>query len=75
MVLRTWGAAGDVLTHFRSAETLHRFERWDEAAEQLSQAEALFREMGMPWWLEQAEALRARLASRTPWKGFAPYAE
>ena len=40
---------------------------------QLDQAEALFRDMGMDWWTEQAEGLRGRIDSGKPFKWFAPY--
>ncbi|MCH9046803.1 MAG: tetratricopeptide repeat protein, partial [SAR324 cluster bacterium] len=48
------------VVHFRFAELLQK--KGDEAAarEKLSQATALFREMGMTWWLEQAERLATR---------------
>ncbi len=52
------GARPDrAITHYRYAELLHK--KGDPAAahEQLDQATALFREMEMNWWLEQAEEL------------------
>lgn len=48
------------LTHFRYAELLQQKGDQAEAREQLDQAIALFREMDMPWWLEQAEELREK---------------
>ena len=45
------------------------------ASEQLNQATALFHEMKMTLWLEQGEALRGRIKSGAPFKGFAPYGE
>jgi len=42
-------------------------------AEQLDQAEALFRDMGMDWWTEQAEGLRERIDSGKEFVWFAPY--
>ena len=39
---------------------------------QLDHAEALFRDMGMDWWTEQAEGLRGRLNRGEPFKWFAP---
>ncbi len=49
------------VTHFRYAECLHKKGDLDAAREHLEQAEALFREMGMDWWMEQAEELGKRL--------------
>ena len=45
------------ITHFRYAELLQQKGDLPHAREQLGQATALFREMEMTWWLEQAEAL------------------
>ena len=42
---------------------------------QLDQAEALFRDMGMDWWTEQAEGLRGRIDRGEPFRGFAPYVD
>jgi tetratricopeptide (TPR) repeat protein len=50
------------ITHFRSAELLQKKGDLDQAREQLRYATALFREMKMSWWLEQAEALGKNLA-------------
>ncbi len=44
---------------FRYAELLKQKGELDHACEQVNQATALFREMEMTWWLEQAEQLRA----------------
>ena len=49
------------ISHYRYAELLHKKGKFDHAQEQLDQATALFREMGMNWWLEQAE-----IFGRTP---------
>ena len=37
--------------------------------------EALFREMGMEWWMEQAEGLRGRIERGEEFKWFAPYVD
>ncbi len=50
------------ITHFRYAELLRQKGDPREAREQLGQATALFREMEMTWWLEQAEELGKTLA-------------
>ena len=47
----------------------------DAAREQLDQAEALFRDMGMDWWTEQAESLRGRIESGKAFVWFAPYVD
>ena len=47
----------------------------DAAREQLDQAEALFREIGMDWWTEQAEGLRGRIDRGESFKWFAPYVD
>ena len=47
----------------------------DAAREQLDQAEALFRDMGMDWWTAQAEGLRGRIDRGEPFKWFAPYVD
>ena len=49
------------LAHFRYAECLHKKGDLDSARDQLDQADALFRDMGMDWWTEQAEGLRGRI--------------
>ena len=49
------------LSHFRYAEALAQTEDLSLARSQLETAEALFREIGMSWWLEQASALRNKL--------------
>ncbi|MCH8887290.1 MAG: hypothetical protein IIC13_11935 [SAR324 cluster bacterium] len=54
---------------------MHKKGDLDAAREQLNQATALFRQMEMTWWAEQAEALRGRIESGAPFKGFAPYGE
>ena len=63
------------LAHFRHAECLHKKGDLDAAREQLDQAEALFRDMGMDWWTVQAEGLQRRLDQGEPFKGFAPYVD
>ncbi len=45
--------------------------RW----KQQDQAEALFREMGMDWWSEQAVGLRARIDRGEQIKWIAPYVD
>ncbi len=45
----------------------------DAAREQLDAAEALFRNMGMDWWTEQAEGLRGRIDRGEPFRWFAPF--
>ncbi len=45
------------------------------AQEQLDQAEALFRDMEITWWTEQAEGLRARIDRGESLKWFAPYVD
>ena len=47
----------------------------ESAREQLDQAEALFRDMGMDWWTEQAEGLRGRIDSGQEFVWFAPYVD
>ena len=47
--------------HFRYAVLLHRKGDQNAAGEQLDKAMALFQEMEMPWWMEQAEMLRERM--------------
>ena len=39
------------------------------------QAEALFRDMGMDWWTEQAEGLRGRIDRGEEFVWFAPYVD
>ncbi|MCZ6552284.1 MAG: hypothetical protein O7A67_00660, partial [SAR324 cluster bacterium] len=63
------------LTHFRYAECLHKKGDLDTAREQLDRAEALFRDMGMDWWTEQAEGLRGRLDGGEKFVWFAPYVD
>ena len=46
---------------FRYAELLKQKGDLERATEQLNQAAALFREMEMTWWLDQAERLRKTL--------------
>ena len=41
----------------------------------MTQAEALFGEMEMSWWMEQAEGLRGRIDSGEPFRGFAPFVD
>ncbi len=45
------------------------------AREQVDQAEALFRDMGMDWWTEQAEGLRGRIERVEQFVWFAPYVD
>ena len=63
------------ITCYRYAELLCEKRDLEQARENLSKATMLFTEMEMTWWREQAEALRGRLESGAPFKGFAPYAE
>ena len=63
------------LARFRYAECLHKKGDLDAAREQLDQADALFRDMGMDWWTEQAEGLRGRIGRGEPFKWFAPYVD
>ncbi len=63
------------IAHFRYAEILHRQGHPKQARENLDQAFEFFREMEMPWWLEQADALRGRIEHGEPFTGFAPCAE
>ncbi len=71
-----WGVRPDVaITHFRHAEILHKKGDLDDAREQLDQAEALFRDMEMTWWSDQAKGLRGRIKAGEPWRGFAPYVD
>ena len=51
------------VTCFRYAEILHKHVDLDQALQQLAEAERLFAEMEMPWWLDQAAGLRARWSS------------
>ena len=56
------GARPDVaLGKFRYAQMLSDRSEPQQARNQLNQATALFRDMEMTWWLEQAEALGKRL--------------
>ena len=59
----------------RYAECLHKKGDLDAAREQLDQAEALFRDMGMDWWTAQAEGLCRRIDRGEPFKWFAPYVD
>ena len=69
-----WEARPDLaVTHFRFAEILHKKGDLDAAREQLDQAAALFADMEMTWWSEQAKKLRGRIKAGEPWRGFAPY--
>jgi len=61
------------LSHFRGAEFLHKKGDLEAAREQLDQAVALFSDMEMTWWSNQAEKLRGRIEAAEPWRGFAPY--
>ena len=56
------GARPDLaITHFRYAELLQQKGDLPQAREQLGQATALFSDMEMTWWLEEAEALEKSL--------------
>ena len=55
--------------HFRYAESLYKKGDLDAAQDQLDQAEALFRDMGMDWWRSQAD----RRGEEIVW--FAPYVD
>ena len=72
---RRIGRSDGPVPNFRYAECLHKKGDLDAAREQLDQAEALFRDMGMDWWTEQAEGLRGRIESGEPFKWFAPYVD
>ena len=63
------------ITRFRYAECLHNKGDLDAAREQLDQAEALFRDMGMNWWTGQAEGLRGRIDRGEEFVWFAPYVD
>ncbi len=63
------------ISHFRYAECMHKKGDLDAAREQLDQAEALFRDMGMDWWRSQAEGLRGRIDGREKFVWFAPYVD
>ncbi len=63
------------ITHVRYAECLHKKGDLDAAREQLDQAEAPFRDMGMDWWTEQAQGLRGRIDSGQDFVWFAPYVD
>jgi hypothetical protein len=52
---------------------LHKKGDLPVALEQLSDAERLFAEMGMTWWIGQAVHLRARIKRSAPFVWFAPY--
>ncbi|MCH7479693.1 MAG: hypothetical protein IIA14_16525, partial [SAR324 cluster bacterium] len=49
------------VSHFRYAELLQQKGDLAAAREQISKASALFRDMGMTWWLGQAEKLEAEV--------------
>ncbi len=72
---RRIGRSDGPVSHFRYAEILHKKGDLDVAREQLDQAEALFRDMGMDWWTEQAEGLRGRIESGAEFVWFAPYVD
>ena len=72
---RRIGRSDGPVPHFRYAECLHKKGDLDAAREQLDQAEALFRDMGMDWWTEQAEGLRGRIDRGESFKWFAPYVD
>jgi tetratricopeptide (TPR) repeat protein len=61
------------VSHFRYTECLHKKGDLPAALLQLSEAENLFAEVGMPWWGEQAVELRARIDRGEPFVWFAPY--
>ena len=59
---RERGARPDLaITRFRFAELLRDKGDIERAEKELDKATALFRDMEMTWWLEQAEALGKRL--------------
>ncbi|MEE8396220.1 MAG: hypothetical protein V3S29_09210, partial [bacterium] len=62
-------------THFHHAEILHKKGDLDGVREELVGAEALFADLGMIWWPDQAEGLRRRIERGEPFEGFAPYAD
>ena len=72
---RRIGRSDVPVPHFRYAECLHKQGDLEAAREQLDQAEALFRDMGMDWWTEQAEGLRGRIDRREEFVWFAPYVD
>ena len=49
------------VSHFRYAELLQQKGDLAAAREQIAKASALFRDMGMTWWLGQAEKLKAEV--------------
>ena len=61
------------VTRFRSSEILHHKGDPEAARQPLAQATALFRDMRMDWWTEQAKALRGRLDRAEDFVWFAPY--
>ena len=56
-------------------EILHKKDDLEAAGEQLDQAVALFRDMGMVWWSGQSEGLRGRIGGGEPFRWFAPYVD
>ena len=56
----------DTIAHFRYAELFQQKGDLPKARENLHQASALFHEIDMPWWLEQADALGARIEHALP---------
>ena len=63
------------ITRFRNAELLQQMGDLPKSRENLDQAMAQFREMGMDWWTEQANGLRGRIDSGTEFVWFAPYVD
>jgi class 3 adenylate cyclase/tetratricopeptide (TPR) repeat protein len=63
------------VTRLRHAEIVHKKGDLDRALEQVAEAERLFREMEMTWWLGQAQALRGRIERREKFVWFAPYVD
>jgi tetratricopeptide (TPR) repeat protein len=61
------------IAHFRYAECLHKKKGLKAARVRLDEADALFRDMGMNWWAEQAEVSRVRIDSGAGFKWFAPW--
>jgi tetratricopeptide (TPR) repeat protein len=61
------------MAHLRAAELMHMTGETQSAADEVSKACALFRDMKMPWWTEQAAGLRARIEGGQPFVWFPPY--